>query len=129
MGAPAHAARRLFFGLGFALLLATAFALIDGRLPPAECLEDEYNCTSSNEMGWLIPVATIFTLLSGYILHIGIEKGVNSPLLKMFPATDSSTQREIISMDILDSQDESSLSDAWADLEQGLLSSKEGEEE
>ena len=32
-------------------------------------------------------------------------------------------------MDISDSQDESHLSDAWADLEQGLLSSKENEEE
>jgi hypothetical protein len=32
-------------------------------------------------------------------------------------------------MDVSDSQDEGYLSDAWADLEQGLLSSKEKEEE
>ena len=129
MDAPAHTARRLLFGLTLALLLATAFALVDGRLPPSECLDDEYNCTASNSMGWLIPVATMTTFLAGYILHIGIEKGVNSPLLKMFPATDSSTQRKILSMDISDSQDEASLSDAWADLEQGLLSPKDKEEE
>ena len=129
MEAPARTARRLLFGLSFVLLLATAFALIDGRLPPSECLEGEYNCTSSNGMGWLIPGATIITLLSGFILHLGIERGLNSPLLKLFPTTDSFTQRENISIDVLDSQDEESLSDAWADLEQGLLSSKDKEEE
>ncbi len=129
MEAPARTARRLLFGFGIALLLATSFALIDGRLPPSECPEDTYNCTASNEFGWFLPAATILTLFSGYLLHLGIEKGFNSPLLKMFPVADSSTQRESISMDISDSQDESHLSDAWADLEQGLLSSKENEEE
>ena len=129
MEAPARAARRLFFGLGIALLLATAFALIDGRLPPSDCPEDMYNCTASNDMGWLLPAVTIFTLLIGYILHLGIEKGLNSPLLKLFPAVDSSSQREDFTMDVSDSQDEGYLSDAWADLEQGLLSSKEKEEE
>ena len=129
MEAPARAARRLLFGLGIALLLATAFALIDGRLPPSECPEDTYNCTASNDMGWLLPVATVVTLLAGYILHLGIEKGVNSPLLKMFPAVGPSAQRDALLSDVSDSQDEDSLSDAWADLEQGLLSSKEKEEE
>ena len=129
MEAPASAARRLLFGLGIALLLATAFALIDGRLPPSECPEDTYNCTASNDMGWLLPVATVVTLLAGYILHLGIEKGVNSPLLKMFPAVGPSAQRDALLSDVSDSQDEDSLSDAWADLEQGLLSSKEKEEE
>jgi len=129
MEAPARAARRLLFGLGIALLLATAFALIDGRLPPSECPEDTYNCTASNDMGWLLPVATVVTLLAGYILHLGIEKGVNSPLLKMFPAVGPSAQRDALLSDVSDSQDEGSLSDAWADLEQGLLSSKEKEEE
>ncbi|DAC50332.1 MAG TPA: hypothetical protein HA340_03805 [Candidatus Thalassarchaeaceae archaeon] len=129
MEAPARAARRLLFGLGIALLLATAFALIDGRLPPSECPEDTYNCTASNDMGWLLPAATVVTLLAGYILHLGIEKGVNSPLLKLFPSGGSSAQREALLSDISDSQDEDSLSDAWADLEQGLLSSKEKEEE
>ena len=129
MEAPARAARRLLFGLGIALLLATAFALIDGRLPPSECPEDTYNCTASNDMGWLLPVATVVTLLAGYILHLGIEKGVNSPLLKMFPAAGLSAQRDALLSDVSDSQDEDALSDAWADLEQGLLSSKEKEEE
>ena len=129
MEAPARAARRLLFGLGIALLLATAFALIDGRLPPSECPEDTYNCTASNDMGWLLPVATVVTLLAGYILHLGIEKGVNSPLLKMFPAVGLSAQRDALLSDVSDSQDEDALSDAWADLEQGLLSSKEKEEE
>ncbi|MDP6742850.1 MAG: hypothetical protein QF807_05865 [Candidatus Thalassarchaeaceae archaeon] len=129
MEAPARAARRLLFGLGIALLLATAFALIDGRLPPSECPEDTYNCTASNDMGWLLPAATVVTLLAGYILHLGIEKGVNSPLLKLFPSSGSSAQREALLSDVSDSQDEDSLSDAWADLEQGLLSSKEKEEE
>ena len=129
MEAPASAARRLLFGLGIALLLATAFALIDGRLPPSECPEDTYNCTASNDMGWLLPVATVVTLLAGYVLHLGIEKGVNSPLLKMFPAVGPSAQRDALLSDVSDSQDEDSLSDAWADLEQGLLSSKEKEEE
>ena len=77
------------------------------------------------------PARTARRLLFGlrFILHLGIERGLNSPLLKLFPTTDSFTQRENISIDVLDSQDEESLSDAWADLEQGLLSSKDKEEE
>lgn len=127
MEAPARTARRLFFGIGVALLLATSFALIDGRLPPAECEMNEYNCTSTNELGWMVPLLSGITLFFGLMLHLGIEKGVKSPLLALFPVENSKEQRELISMDLSDSQDEDSLSNAWAELEQGLLSSKEEE--
>jgi hypothetical protein len=53
MEAPAHTARRLLFGLGLALLLATAFALIDGRLPPSVCAENAIECTASNDISGL----------------------------------------------------------------------------
>ena len=85
MEAPARTARRLLFGFGIALLLATAFALIDGRLPPSECPEETYNCTASNEFGWFLPAATILTLFSGYLLHLGIEKGFNFSIIENVP--------------------------------------------
>lgn len=129
MEAPALTARRLFFGLGLALLLATAFALIDGRLPPGQCAENVYECTSSTEIAWLLPAATVLSLLAGLSLHLSIEKGSNSPLLAFFPNQDQSTQREKMTSDISESQDEDDLSGAWANLEEGLLTSKNDEEE
>ena len=129
MEAPAHTARRLLFGLGLALLMATAFALIDGRLPPAVCAENAIECTASNDISWLVPASTVVTLLAGFIIHLGITKGVKSPLLHLFPIEGPSAQRERMVSDLSESQDEDDLSGAWANLEQGLLSSKVEEEE
>ncbi len=129
MEAPAHTARRLLFGLGLALLLATAFALIDGRLPPSVCAENAIECTASTDISWLVPAFTVVTLLAGFIIHLGITKGVKSPLLHMFPIEGPSAQREHMINELSESQDEDDLSGAWANLEQGLLSSKIEEEE
>ncbi|MBT4060029.1 MAG: hypothetical protein HOE69_06970 [Euryarchaeota archaeon] len=129
MEAPARTARRLFLGLGLALLLATAFALIDGRLPPSVCEEDVYGCTASSELGWLLPVAAALSIFAGLLLHLSIDMGVSTPLLSLFPLEGTKEQRENIFNDLSDSQDESELSDAWADLEQDLLSPAIVEEE
>jgi hypothetical protein len=129
MEAPAHTARRLLFGLGLALLLATAFALIDGRLPPSVCAENAIECTAGNDISWLVPAFTAVTLLAGFIIHLGITRGVKSPLLHLFPIEGTSAQRERMINELSDSQDEDDLSGAWANLEQGLLSSKIEEEE
>ena len=128
MEAPAYTARRLLFGLGLALLMATAFALIDGRLPPAVCAENAIECTAGTDISWLVPAFTAITLFSGLIIHLGITKGLKSPLLHLFPIEGSSAQRERMVSELSDSQDEDDLSGAWANLEQGLLSSKVEEE-
>ena len=122
---PAVTARRLLFGLGFALLLATAFALIDGRLPPEDCPDDPLaSCTSSSEIGWLVPGAAAVCLLLA--VTMGSD---NSPLSSLFPVGDAEIQREALGQDVADEQDEDMLSDAWANLEKGLLETKVGEEE
>lgn len=125
MASPALTARRLLLGLGFALLLATAFALVDGRLPPAECPEDPLaNCTSSDSTGWLIPGAAVICLLAGFSLSSS-----NSPLASLFPSGDAASQEEALTQEVSEEMDEEDLSDAWANLEQGLLKSKVSEEE
>ena len=128
MEAPAYTARRLLFGLGLALLMATAFALIDGRLPPAVCAENATECTAGTDISWLVPAFTAITLFAGLIIHLGITKGLKSPLLHLFPVEGSSAQRERMVSELSESQDEDDLSGAWANLEQGLLSSKVEEE-
>ena len=72
MQTPARAAERLFFGLGFALLLATAFALIDERLPPGDCPEPDMSqldepCTASSPVGWLDPGGAAIGLGIGFL--------------------------------------------------------------
>jgi hypothetical protein len=125
MEPPAVTARRLLLGLGFALLLATAFALIDGRLPPAECPDDPLsNCTSSGSIGWLIPGAAIAFLLAGFTIS-----NSNSPLSTMFPSQNVAVQEVALTQEVAEELDEEDLSDAWANLEKGLLESKVSEEE
>lgn len=129
MEAPAHVARRLLFALALALLFATSLSLIDGRLPPSECEDEQFECTSGGDIGWLLPISTalIFTLAT--LLHLGVERGVDSPLLRLFPADGESAQRDAIVAEMRESRDEDELSDAWAGLEAGLLSAKTSEEE
>jgi hypothetical protein len=125
MEPPAATARRLLLGLGFALLLATAFALIDGRLPPAECPDDPLsNCTSSGSTGWLIPGAALVCLLAGFSLL-----NSNSPLSSLFPSIDEEVQEADLTQEVSEERDEEDLSDAWAHLEKGLLESRVSEEE
>nr|AIE98727.1 hypothetical protein [uncultured marine group II/III euryarchaeote KM3_07_G11]AIF06443.1 hypothetical protein [uncultured marine group II/III euryarchaeote KM3_192_C12] len=125
MEPPAVTARRLLLGLGFALLLATAFALIDGRLPPADCPDDPLsNCTSTGTIGWLIPGAAIASLLAGFTLS-----NSNSPLSTLFPSQDVAVQEAALTEEVAEELDEEDLSDAWANLEKGLLESKVSEEE
>lgn len=129
MVAPAYTARRLLFALGLTLLFATALSLVEGRIPPSECPEGDFECTAGGDLGWLLPGATALSLTAAFILHLGIEKGVTSPLLKMFPAEDEAAQRQAFNDEMRDAQDEENLSDAWAGLEAGLLSSGTSEEE
>ena len=82
METPARAAERLFFGLGFALLLATAFALIDGRLPPDECPEPDESliddpCTASSPIGWLVPGGAALALGLGSVSYTHLTLPTN----------------------------------------------------
>ena len=123
MEAPATTASRLLLAAGFALLLATGFALIDGRLPPAECLELE-GCVSSGFEGWLVPTAGVLCLIAGYSL----QKGVGSSLHSLFPKETADEQLQIALSESNEASDEDLLSDAWAKLEEGLLTDKVEEE-
>jgi len=133
MQAPARIARRLLLGLGLALLLATAFSLQNGRLPPAECPpEDDLaadQCIASGISGWLLPGGAAACLLLGGMLHLQFTRGVRTPLSKLFPSEDEGQLREHMFTDDTDANDEDRLGDAWADLERGLLEHSVGEEE
>ncbi len=128
MGASAVAARRLFAGLTIALLLATAFGLIDGRLPPSECAEDAYECTAGNELGWLIPAGAMLSGLAALLLHLAITKGTNSPIVSLFPVETKEMLISRTNEELSDFQDEDELSGAWADLERRVLSKSTEEE-
>jgi hypothetical protein len=133
MQAPARIASRVLLGLGLALLLATAFSLQDGRLPPTECLdEDEFAadpCISSGDSGWLLPGGAFACLLLAGMLRLQYTRGVRTPLSSLFPSVDEEQLRELMFTDDVDAGDEDRLGDAWADLERGLLEQRVGEEE
>jgi len=133
MQAPARIASRVLLGLGLALLLATAFSLQDGRLPPAECPPEEdleaNPCIASGDFGWLLPGGTIACLLLAGMLHLQYTRGVRTPLSALFPSEDEERLREFMFTDEVDASDEDRLGDAWADLERGLLEQHVGEEE
>ena len=134
MEPPARAAERLFFGLGFALLLATAFALIDGRLPPDDCPEPEESliddpCTASSPIGWLVPGGAVITLAFGFIYRTARQSGTPPPFSKYFPNESEAEISERLSEEHADAHDTDRLSGAWANMEAKMLESTHGEEE
>ena len=133
MNTPSKSAENLFIGLGIVLLLVTAFALIDGRLPPADCptstaITDD-PCTSSSVIGWVIPGATIISLFLGISSRMAHEAGKRSLLDHYFTNESESDISSRVSEDYQDEHDINRLSGAWANMEAKMLESSHGEEE
>jgi hypothetical protein len=130
---PSKSAENLFIGLGLVLLLATAFALIDGRLPPAECpaspsaIDDA--CTSSSIIGWAIPGAAVISLFLGVSSRIAHNSGKTSLLDQFFTNESESEIAKRVGEDYDDEHDIDRLSGAWANMEAKMLESNHGEEE
>ena len=121
MNTPSKSAENLFIGLGIVLLLVTAFALIDGRLPPADCptstaITDE-PCTSSSVIGWVIPGAAIISLFLGISSLMAHEAGKPSLLDHYFTNESESDISSRVSEDYQDEHDTDRLSGAWANME------------
>ena len=133
MQSPARSAERLFFGVGIALVLVTAFALIDGRLPPDECPDvtplNEEPCTASSTLGWVFPAGAVATLGLGLMYRRSRIKGTAPPFAKYFPNESESDIAERISEEHSDANDTDRLSGAWADMEVKMLETTHGEEE
>ena len=133
MNTPSKSAENLFIGLGIVLLLVTAFALIDGRLPPADCptsteITDD-PCTSSSVIGWVIPGAAIISLFLGISSRMAHEAGKRSLLDHYFTNESESDISSRVSEDYQDEHDTDRLSGAWANMEAKMLESSHGEEE
>ena len=133
METPGLAAERLFLGLGIALLLITAFALIDGRLPPADCPEVETlnapACTSSDVSGWLVPGAAALALALGLLMRMSRTSGDGSLFPRLFPSESQAEIAERLSEDHGDADDADRLSGDWAKMEVKMLESGHAEEE
>ena len=133
MNSPSQSAENLIIGLGIVLLLATAFALIDGRLPPAECpssasdLDDA--CTSSSAIGWLIPGTAVLCLTLGISSRMAHNSGRKSFLDRFFTNESESEIAKRVSEDFEDEHDTERLSGAWANMEAKMLESNHSEEE
>ena len=133
MNTPSKSAENLFIGLGIVLLLVTAFALIDGRLPPANCptstaITDE-PCTSSSMIGWVIPGGAAVSLFLGISSRMAHEAGKRSLLDHYFTNESESDISSRVSEDYQDEHDTDRLSGAWANMEAKMLESSHGEEE
>ena len=133
MNTPSKSAENLFIGLGIVLLLVTAFALIDGRLPPADCptstaITDD-PCTSSSVIGWVIPGAAIISLFLGISSRMAHEAGKRSLLDRYFTNESESDISSRVSEDYQDEHDTDRLSGAWANMEAKMLESSHSEEE
>ena len=133
MQTPLRTAESLLLGLGLILLLATAFALIDGRLPPADCPETVSaigdTCTSSSPLGWIIPAGAVLCLGVSLWSKEARKNGQKNPLANIFPDELESEIADRIATDFHDENDTDRLSDAWANMEEKILSTKQEEEE
>ena len=134
MQTPARAAERLFLGRGLALLLATAFALIDGRLPPDECPEPDASlpddpCTASSHLGWLVPAGAALGLGLGFVYRTARKSGTTPPFSKYFPNESESQISERLAAEHSDAHDTDRLSGAWANMEVKMLEQTHNEEE
>ena len=133
MTTPSQSAENLLIGLGIVLLLATAFALIDGRLPPADCPETtsvtDEPCTSSSVVGWIVPGASAICLLLGISSRMARNSGNTSILDRLFTNESESEIAARVSEDYEDEHDTDRLSGAWANMEAKMLETNTGEEE
>jgi len=132
MATPARTAEQLLLGVGIVLLLATSFALIDGRLPPADCPDDptliEDPCTSSSEIGWLIPAGAILTLAIGLMMRFSRTSGTGPLFGNLFSDENDATTIARLTEEHSDAHDTDRLSGAWANLETKMLESTHEEE-
>ena len=95
MSTSSESAQNLFIGLGIALLLASAFALIDGRLPPADCPEPASSldepCVASSELAWVIPGGSLICLGIGLTARAARKSG-NTTILDRFFSNESEAE-------------------------------------
>ena len=109
---PAHAAKRLLIGTGFGLILATGLALISGMMK-----------LSQPGLGIVVPILGVVCL--GIADMTGKGKG---PLSLWFPLENKAEMEARVENEITGIKKDSHLGDAWARLEETMLS-KELEEE
>ncbi len=131
MTTPARAAEHLFLALGIVLLLATAFALIDGRLPPADCPEEDTEeiCTSSSDIGWFVVGGAALFLSVGLMMRMSRTSGSGALFGNFFPDEDENLIAVRVAEEFEDVHDTDRLTGAWANLETKMLESNHSEEE
>jgi len=131
MTTPARAAEHLFLALGVVLLLTTAFALIDGRLPPAECPEEDTQeiCTSSSDIGWLVVGGAALFLSVGLMMRMSRTSGSGALFGNFFLDEDENSIAVRVAEEFEDVHDTDRLTGAWANLETKMLESNHSEEE
>ena len=133
MSTSSESAQNLFIGLGIALLLASAFALIDGRLPPADCPESTSSqaepCVASSELSWLIPGGALICLGIGLTARTARKSGKPTILDRFFSNESESDMTERLSEEFADAHDTDRLSGAWANMEVKMLETNHSEEE
>ena len=109
---PAHAAKRLLIGTGFGLILATGLALISGMMK-----------FSQPDLGIIIPIIGIVCL--GLANLTGKGKG---PLSRWFPLEDKAAMEARVENEVKGIKKDTHLGDAWARLEETMLSNELEEE-
>ena len=131
MTTPARAAENLCLGLGIVLLLATAFALIDGRLPPADCPDEDTQeiCTSSSISGWLVVGGAALFLTIGLMMRMSRTSGGGSLFPNLYPDEDENVIANRVADEFNDAHDTDRLTGEWANLESKMLESSHSEEE
>ncbi|MEE3083548.1 MAG: hypothetical protein VX320_05650 [Candidatus Thermoplasmatota archaeon] len=131
MSTPARSAENLSLGLGIVLLLATAFALIDGRLPPADCPEEDTQeiCTSSSDFGWFVVGGAALFLSIGLMMRMSRTSGSGSLFPNLYPDEDENAIADKVADEFDDAHDTDRLAGAWANLESKMLESSHSEEE
>jgi len=133
MSTSSESAQNLFIGLGIALLLASAFALIDGRLPPADCPESTPSqgdpCVASSELAWLIPGTAIICLGIGLTARMARMSGNPTILDRYFSNESEAEMTHRLSEEFVDAHDTDRISGAWANMEVKMLETNHSEEE
>ena len=131
MTTPARAAEHLFLALGIVLVLASAFALIDGRLPPADCPEEETQeiCTSSSDIGWIVVGGSALFLAVGFMMRMSRTSGSGALFGNLFLDEDENSIATRVADEFDDGHDTDRLTGAWASLETKMLESSHSEEE
>ncbi len=119
MRTPADRARNILLGFSFALSLVLALGLRSNAIQPFDCISG--SCSSSNLLAFIFTFLIIMSLYVRWSLNSARDGHTNNYWLSVFVDIDERDLWHRLEQERIESNDIDRISDAWAQLEAGIV--------